>query len=97
MPMTESDKLSRLNIFNENLNEIQETRNDPFLETINFNPFSPCSRPSSIKQYHNIGVPINNYVDQDSTGLINDPLFRNQLQCFLNKNQENLPILKKGN
>lgn len=92
-PITESDRLYRYNIFNENLNEIQESRREQ--EAMNFNPLWPLRSASSVKpQLHQQPNPVNTEISGGSAGLINDPLFRNQLQCFISQNQENLPILK---
>ena len=101
MPVTEHDRLYRLNIFNENLNEIENQKREQ--EQLNFNPFSNLyARPTQMKQNllsnpSNFGVMQGNHSSSDQAGLINDPLFRNQLQHFITTNQENLPVLKDRN
>jgi hypothetical protein len=101
LPVTEQDRLYRLNIFNENLNEIENQKREA--EQLNFNPFSNLyARPTQMKQSLLSGPSHfaslkGNHVSSDQAGLINDPLFRNQLQHFITTNQENLPVLKDRN
>ena len=101
LPVTEQDRLYRLNIFNENLNEIENQKREA--EQLNFNPFSNLyARPTQMKQSLLSGPSHfaslqGNHASSDQAGLINDPLFRNQLQHFITTNQENLPVLKDRN
>lgn len=104
--LSEHDQLYRLNIFNENLQEIENQKRQ--LEAMSIDPFCLHGKPtttfnSSGNEMFNHGnnnnfrskMDTNQYDKiEGNTGLINDPSFRNQLQGFLSKNHESLPIIK---